>query len=120
MRRDEAGQECPATLGEYRDMVAECLRLAGVPLAGSKAVELLDKKIAVNSLGRGGIVIPDDSQMRSLLMPLLNGDILAGYKTTSREDLCKCGAKRGVHQGPRRRTRDCAGFEIALPEEPVV
>jgi len=65
MRKDEQGQECPATLGEYRDL---CAALMGEDNA---AVELLDKKIEDNPKGRDDEVIAADSQMRLLLMPLM-------------------------------------------------
>jgi len=65
MRKDEQGQECPATLGEYRDL---CAAFVGEDNA---AVELLDKHIADNPKGREDDVIQPDSQMRLLLMPLM-------------------------------------------------
>ena len=64
MRQDEDGNECPATLGEYRDL---CAALA----PKSKAVALLDAKIAKSRLGRNETVVAADSQMRVLLMPML-------------------------------------------------
>jgi hypothetical protein len=63
MRRDETGHECPATLGEYRDM---CAALGG---EDCKAVKFLDAKIAQQS--RDELVIAPDSQMRMLLLPML-------------------------------------------------
>lgn len=63
MRKDENGQACPATLGEYRDM---CLALTG---EDSKAVKFLDEKI--KEQGRDEKVIAADSQMRMVLMPML-------------------------------------------------
>jgi hypothetical protein len=63
MRRDEDGDECPATLGEYRDM---CASLGG---AKCMAVKFLDKKIAEQ--GREELVLAPDLQMRMLLMPML-------------------------------------------------
>lgn len=68
MRKDENGGECPATLGEYRDM---CLALSS---EDSQAVKFLDDKIAEQ--GRDEKVIAADSQMRMMLMPML---------------VCKCG-----------------------------
>ncbi len=65
MRLDEKGQECPATLGEYRDV---CVAFGGENTA---AVRLLDRKIASVDRGRDEPVIKEDSQMRALLMPLL-------------------------------------------------
>jgi hypothetical protein len=62
MRKDENGNECPATLGEYRDM---CAALA----PNSKAVEWLDGKIAEQ--GRDEEVVAADSQVRMILMPML-------------------------------------------------
>jgi hypothetical protein len=63
MRKDEAGNECPATLGEYRDI---CAAFGG---EDCKAVKFLDAKIAEQ--GRDELVIAPDSQMRMLLMPML-------------------------------------------------
>ncbi len=63
MRLDENGNQCPATLGEYRDL---CAAIGGEEC---KAVKFLDEKIA--DQGRDAIVIADDSQMRYLLMPML-------------------------------------------------
>ena len=63
MRKDEAGNECPSTLGEYRDV---CVKAGG---EGCKAVKFLDEKIA--ELGRDEEVVAPDSQMRMLLMPML-------------------------------------------------
>jgi hypothetical protein len=66
MRKDENGNECPATLGEYRDL---CAAIGGEE---SEAVKLLDGKIA--KYGRDDAIIVPDSQMRLLLMPLLLSD----------------------------------------------
>jgi hypothetical protein len=63
MRTDEKGSPCPATLGEYRDLVAAMVG------EKNKAIELLDAKIAEQ--GRDELVIAPDSQMRYLLMPLM-------------------------------------------------
>ncbi len=65
MRRDEEGNECPETLGEYRDF---CVALGG---EDCRAVKFLDGKIAEQ--GREEIVVAADSQMRMLLMPMLLG-----------------------------------------------
>lgn len=65
MRKDEEGNECPATLGEYRDL---CAALGGT---GCRAVEFLDGRIASDPDGRDAEVIQADSQMRLLLMPML-------------------------------------------------
>lgn len=63
MRKDEEGNDCPATLGEYRDMV--------VAIAGedNKAVWFLDQKI--KEQGRDEIVIAPDLQMRMVLLPMM-------------------------------------------------
>lgn len=61
MRKDENGNQCPSTLGEYRKM---CLVLG---VEGNKAVAFLDRKIAESSEDEE--VIQADSQMRMLLMP---------------------------------------------------
>lgn len=69
MRTDEKGNECPGTLGEYRDM---CAALGG---EGCAAVVYLDGKIRENvPAGRDERVIAPDSQMRALLMPMLIRD----------------------------------------------
>lgn len=66
MRTDETGNECPETLGEYRDL---CAAIGGET---NKAVVFLDKKIAESN--RDEKVIVPDSQMRMLLMPMMVGD----------------------------------------------
>jgi len=63
MRTDEYGEECPSTLGEYRDIC----EAAGV--MGNAAVALLDERIAVD--GRDEEVILPDAQMRAILFPLM-------------------------------------------------
>lgn len=63
MRQDENGNECPATLGEYRDM---CVAIGG---ESCPAARLLDEKIL--DQGRDEPVLASDSQMRMLLMPML-------------------------------------------------
>lgn len=67
MRKDESGNECPATLFEYRKL---CAAIGGEEC---RAVKLLDDKIRENG-GEDDEVIADDSQMRFLLMPLLLPD----------------------------------------------
>lgn len=62
MRKDETGQTCPETLGEYRDL---CMAFGGP----NAATDLLDDRIAQD--GRDEVVVAPDSQMRLLLMPLL-------------------------------------------------
>jgi hypothetical protein len=64
VRKDENGESCPSTLGEYRDL---CWALA----RECRAVELLDHHILKNEDGRDAVVIAHDSQMRFLLMPAL-------------------------------------------------
>jgi len=68
MRTDEDGNECPETLGEYRDL---CAAIGG---ESNKAVAFLDKKIAESTNGRDETVIAPDSQMRMLLMPMMLED----------------------------------------------
>lgn len=63
MRKDENGNQCPATLGEYRRL---CAAIGG---PNCKAVVFLDKKIAEQNEHEE--VIAADSQMRMLLMPML-------------------------------------------------
>ena len=65
MRKDENGNECPSTLGEYRKM---CAALGG---GSCKAVAFLDKKISDSPNGEAEEVVTPDSQMRALLMPML-------------------------------------------------
>lgn len=65
MRTDEQGEQCPETLGEYRDL---CAALGG---EDCKAVAFLDEKVAGSLNGRDEKVIAPDSQMRSLLFPML-------------------------------------------------
>jgi hypothetical protein len=74
MRKDEDGNDCPATLGEYRDL---CASIGGEK---SPAVAFLDKKIAETN--RDEEVIAPDSQMRVVLMPMLLQDpvLHAEYK----------------------------------------
>lgn len=62
-RVDEAGNPCPATLGEYRKM---CVAIGG---EGCAAVEYLDKSIARSPEGADEIVVLPDSAMRAALMP---------------------------------------------------
>lgn len=64
MRKDEAGQACPKTLGEYRDL---CWALT----KKTRAVEFLDNKIKESPNGRDEVVIAHDSQMRFLLFPMM-------------------------------------------------
>lgn len=65
MRKDESGEDCPATLGEYRDM---CAAIGGETC---RAVKLLDEKISNDPEGRDALAIQPDIQMRALLMPML-------------------------------------------------
>lgn len=63
MRKDEDGNPCPGTLGEYRKMVA---MLVG---EDNKAVQFLTEKIAEQ--GEDEEVLAPDSQMRELLFPMM-------------------------------------------------
>lgn len=65
MRKDEKGNECPETLGEYRDM---CAAFGG---EDCRAVKMLDEKIATSSKGVDEKVVIPDLQMRMILMPML-------------------------------------------------
>lgn len=65
MRTDENGNECPATLGEYRKM---CAAIGGDTC---RAVKFLDEKISSTPNGENEEVVAADSQMRALLMPML-------------------------------------------------
>lgn len=63
MRKDEEGNPCPETLGEYRDL------MAAIGMPNNAAVKFLDEKIAKQ--GRDEKVIAPDSQMRHILVPML-------------------------------------------------
>lgn len=65
MRTDETGGPCPATLGEYRDLVFAMV----CEDAQNPAVVFLDQKIA--DQGRDERVLAPDAQMRLVLMPLM-------------------------------------------------
>ena len=66
MRLDESGNQCPATLGEYRDLCA------AIGTEDCRAVKFIDRKIAeAPENGRDELVLASDHQMRMLLMPLL-------------------------------------------------
>jgi len=65
MRKDEQGNPCPKTLGEY---YALCATLGGVDCP---ACTFLKEKIDSSKNGRDEVVIADDSQMRTLLFPML-------------------------------------------------
>lgn len=62
MRKDENGNPCPATLGEYRDLVE-------VLAPESKAIQYLDKEIAGYPNGRDELVVLSDREMRAIIMP---------------------------------------------------
>jgi hypothetical protein len=64
MRKDENGQPCPETLGEYHDY---CVALFG---EDSKATRFIEGKIKSNPGGRDEKMIAPDSQTRSLLFSL--------------------------------------------------
>lgn len=66
MRKDEFGNTCPETLGEYRQMI-EFLSIG----RSNAALEFLDKKIEESPNGSDEIVIASDLEMRSLLIPML-------------------------------------------------
>ena len=63
MRKDEDGNECPGTLGEYRDL---CAAIGG---ENCNAVKFLDAKIVVQ--GRNEPVLTPDSEVRLMLFPML-------------------------------------------------
>lgn len=63
MRTDEAGQKCPETLGEYREL---CAAIAG---EDNEAVRYLDQKIKAQ--GAEEKVVAPDEQMRALLIPMM-------------------------------------------------
>lgn len=59
------GNECPETLGEYRDLCA------ALTTEDNPAVQFLDRKIAACAKGRAEKVIASDVEMRMILMPLM-------------------------------------------------
>lgn len=65
MRKDESGNPCPETLGEYRNL---CTAIGG---ENCRAVRFLDRKINESPHGCDEKVMQADSQVRMLLMPLL-------------------------------------------------
>lgn len=65
MRKDEEGEEVPHTLGEYRTL---CKAIGG---SECSAVKWLDQQISENEAGEDEEVVVPDSQMRSVLMPML-------------------------------------------------
>lgn len=65
MRKDHAGNLCPATLGEYQ---AYCLALTGPEC---EAVKFLQAKIDQAPRGAEEPVLADDLQMRNLLFPMV-------------------------------------------------
>jgi hypothetical protein len=69
MRLDEAGNNCPSTLGEYWDL---CHALV-LDADKSHTLKWLNEKIAIQ--GRDQPVIAPDSQMRAILFPLLQQDL---------------------------------------------
>jgi hypothetical protein len=108
MRRDEKGGQCPATLGEYRDI---CVALTG---EHSDAVRFLDARIAEQ--GRDMLVLAPDSQMREILMPtalashasdasmpLIDASD-ASMALASKDRFRKAARARAVSQTPERRT----------------
>jgi hypothetical protein len=71
MRTDEQGQPCPATLGEYRDLVFALVRDVENP-----AVKMLDEKIT--GQGRDELVLVSDYQMRVVLFELMRQGLAGG------------------------------------------
>lgn len=65
MRKDENGDPCPETLGEYRKMVAA---IAG---EDSRAVKWLDGEIERSPGGENEVVVAHDHQMRMILFPMM-------------------------------------------------
>lgn len=83
--RIEDGQECPATLGEYRDFCAAIN-------PNSRAVAFLDKKITTQ--GRDEPIIASDSQMRAVLVPMLENQCdhaCARIRRKAFDECAKCG-----------------------------
>jgi hypothetical protein len=65
MRTDEAGYPCPATLGEYRDLVESITDSTSIP------VTYLNAKIEAAPHGADEKVLAPDFQMRALLYPMI-------------------------------------------------
>jgi hypothetical protein len=93
MRKDEKGYTCPSTLGEYRDL---CDAVVADPGASS-ALSFLDKKIAEDTDGRDALVLADDLQMRSILMPMLQRDVHSGGMHPEAKQRCQ---KLGIYWAP--------------------
>lgn len=71
MRKDENGDVCPETLGEY---YAITKAMFGEQM-GKKALEFLQEKIDKAPNGKDEKVISDDSQMRGLIFNMINLDL---------------------------------------------
>jgi hypothetical protein len=75
MRRDEAGHEVPATLGEYRALVA------GIWGDRSEAAKFMDEQIRAFAFKSGkslewaaaGLVPNTDREMRAIMLKLMKG-----------------------------------------------
>lgn len=65
MRKDEDGNVCPETLGEYFDLVKAMVG------GDNDACRFLQDKIDLSPNGREEKVLVPDSQMRMLLIPMM-------------------------------------------------
>lgn len=63
MRKDEEGNPCPETLGEYRNLIAAMVG------EENQAIQWLDEQI--KEKGEDEIVLAPDSQMRMILIPMM-------------------------------------------------
>lgn len=64
MKRDEKGNECPGTLGEYRKICATLSPFG----TNCKAVSILDEMILNQSDGEASEVLTSDLNMREVLL----------------------------------------------------
>jgi hypothetical protein len=71
MRKNEAGEDCPSTLGEYLTLCESICGSYGVP--NNRALQFLRDKIAEQ--GADQPVVASDSQMRMILMPMMWEDL---------------------------------------------
>jgi hypothetical protein len=94
MRTDEAGEPCPATLGEYRDLCAELF-------PNSEAVAYLDREIRKSPTGRARVVKIPDRAMRAILVP--RGLVEAGkfpvYECACGEEIVAVAGARAAEPG---------------------
>lgn len=68
MRKDEYGNDCPATLGEYRQGCVLVGQMKGVP--DNKAMQYLDRMITLMPKHEDHVVTLTDAEMRRMLFPM--------------------------------------------------